>query len=168
MNTSEKLPAIFITGKCMWASITEVNTTYDPCWQIDVEVDEESRAVVEGAGLKIISGKLDKEGNVRPDFIKCKRNLYYKDGSEKVAPTVKDSQNLSWDGKAVGNGSGVCVKAQPYDWMHKTSTGRSADLVAVQVIELVEYDRPNNSDDFSVVEGGYVAEAVSEEIPFAS
>ena len=78
MTTREKLPPIFITGKAMWASVTDLNTTYDPCWTIDVEVDDDSRAVVEGAGLGIVSGKLDKEGNVRPDFVKIKRNLYKK------------------------------------------------------------------------------------------
>jgi hypothetical protein len=167
MTTKEKLPPIFITGKAMWASVIDLNTAYDPCWSIDVEVDDDSRAVVEGAGLSIVSGKLDKEGNVRPDFVKIKRNLQKKDGSERVAPTVKDSQNLPWDNKYIGNGSLVCVRAQPYDWNHKTNSGRSADLTAVQVIELIEYNQ-GSSDDFAVVEGGYIAKAAEEDIPFAS
>tara|TARA_R110002167_G_C12371633_1_gene624149 strand:- start:23 stop:532 length:510 start_codon:yes stop_codon:yes gene_type:complete len=169
MNTPISLPAIFVTGKSVWASVIDLNTTYDPCWTIDVEVDDESRAVVEGAGLKIVSGKLDKEGNVRPDFITIKRKHLKNDGSERVAPTVKDSQNLAWDNKYIGNGSLVCVRAQPYDWYHPPSknSGRSADLTAVQVIELVEYNQ-GSSDDFAVVPGGYVAEVVAEDIPFAS
>ena len=51
--------------------------------------------------------------------------------------------------------------------MHNNNTGRSADLVAVQVIDLVEYN-PEGSDDFDVVPGGYISSNVEEDIPFAS
>ena len=168
MNTRERLSPIFITGKAKWASVNNLNTSYEHCWQVDVEVDDDNRSVVEEAGLKIVSGKIENStGEVRPDFVTIKRKLLKKDGGERVAPSVKDSQNLVWDGKNIGNGSLVCVKAQPYDWMHNNNTGRSADLVAVQVIDLVEYN-PEGSDDFDVVPGGYISSNVEEDIPFAS
>ena len=84
------------------------------------------------------------------------------------APTVVDSQNNPWDKKLIGNGSVVTVKALPFEWNYAGKSGKSADLAAVQVVELVEY----GDKGFDVVEGGYVNEAAeqfaSDDIPFGN
>jgi hypothetical protein len=79
-----------------------------------------------------------------------------------------DSQNNPWDKKLIGNGSVVTVKALPFEWNYAGKAGTSADLAAVQVVELVEYAMDK---DFDVVEGGYVNNAASEmsdDIPFGN
>ena len=147
---------IYISGKCHYASIIEPNTKFDPVWSIQVEVDEDNRSVIEGAGLPI-NNKDDDRG----DFVTIKRKVLRADGSQRAAPSVKDSQNIPWNGKLIANGSTVNVKATPYEWNYKGKSGVSADLAAVQVVNFIEYTR--SDQDFEPVEGGYVQE---DNVPF--
>ena len=133
---------IYITGKCHYASITEPNTKFDPVWSIQVEVNDDNRSVVESAGLPIAN-----KGDERGDFVTIKRKVYRKDGSERQAPIVKDSQNNLWNGKLIANGSLVNVKAIPYDWNYAGKSGVSADLAAVQVVDFIEYT--DGREDFA-------------------
>jgi len=142
---------IYISGKCLYASITEPNTKFDPVWSIQVEVNDNNRAVIEGAGLPI-SNKDDDRG----DFVTIKRKVLRPDGSQRAAPFIKDSQNNIWNGKLIANGSTVNVKAVPYEWNYAGKSGVSADLAAVQVVDFIEYTR--DDQDFEPVEGGYVQE----------
>tara|TARA_R110000744_G_scaffold11441_7_gene34670 strand:+ start:820 stop:1275 length:456 start_codon:yes stop_codon:yes gene_type:complete len=147
---------IYITGKCHYASITEPNTKFEPVWSIQVEVDDSNRSVIEGANLPI-----NNKGDDRGDFVTIKRKVLRADGSQRAAPFIKDSQNNTWNGKLLANGSTVNVKAVPYDWNYAGKSGVSADLSAVQVVDFIEYTRDN--EDFKPVEGGYVQEEV---VPF--
>ena len=142
---------IYISGKCHYASIIEANTKFDPVWSIQVEVDEDNRSIIEGAGLPI-NNKDDDRG----DFVTIKRKVLRADGSQRAAPSVKDSQNNPWNGKLIANGSTVNVKATPYEWNYAGKSGVSADLAAVQVVDFIEYTR--DDQDFEPVEGGYVQE----------
>jgi len=142
---------IYISGKCHYASITEPNTKFDPVWSIQVEVNDNNRAVIEGAGLPI-SNKDDDRG----DFVTIKRKVLRPDGSQRAAPFIKDSQNNIWNGKLIANGSTVNVKAVPYEWNYAGKSGVSADLAAVQVVDFIEYTR--DDQDFEPVEGCYVQE----------
>jgi len=147
---------IYISGKCHYASIIEPNTKFDPVWSIQVAVDEDNRSVIEGAGLPI-NNKDDDRG----DFVTIKRKVLRADGSQRAAPSVKDSQNNPWNGKLIANGSTVNVKATPYEWNYAGKSGVSADLAAVQVVDFIEYTR--SDQDFEPVEGGYVQE---DNVPF--
>jgi len=106
------------------------------------------------------------KGDDRGDFVTIKRKVLKKDGTQRQAPIVKDSQNNNWDGKLIANGSTVNVKALPFDWSYAGKSGVSADLAAVQVVDFIEYS--TDGVDFDVVEGGYVTPIVEEDIPFAS
>ena len=142
---------IYISGKCHYASITEPNTKFEPVWSIQIEVDDNNRPVIEAAGLAI-NIKDDERG----DFVTVKRKVLRKDGSQRAAPFVKDSQNNPWNGKLIANGSTVNVKAIPFDWSYAGKTGISADLSAVQVVDFIEYTQDDR--DFEPVEGGYIQE----------
>ena len=135
-------------------SIIEPNTKFDPVWSIQVEVDDNNRSVIEGANLKITN-----KGDDRGDFVTIKRKVLRKDGSERKAPIVKDSQNNLWDDKLIANGSLVNVKAVPYEWNYAGKSGTSADLAAVQVVDFIEY--ANSKEDFAPVDGGYVQASAS-------
>ena len=145
----------FITGKWHYASVTEPNTKFEPVWSIQVEVNDDIRSAIEGAGLNI-SNKEDDRG----DFVTIKRKVLRKDGTQRQPPIVKDSQNNLWGGKLIANGSTVNVKAIPFKWEYAGKSGVSADLAAVQVVDFIEY---NEGGDFAPVEGGYVQE---ERVPF--
>ena len=153
------LEPIYLSGKCHYASVVEPNTTFEPTWQIDIALDKESKKLVEAAGLSIKN-----KGDDRGDYVTLKRKVLRKDGSRRRAPSVKDSQNNPWDSKPIGNGSTVNVKALPFDWSYAGKTGRSADLTAVQVVDLIEY----NTDDFDVVEDGYINTEAANDLAFAN
>ena len=156
---------LYLTGKCYWAAVVEPNSTFEPAWQVDLCLDADSKALVEGAGLNV-RNKEDERG----EFVTLKRKVQGKNGPRQ-APTVVDSQNNPWDKKLIGNGSVVTVKALPFEWNYAGKAGKSADLAAVQVVELVEY----GDKGFDVVEGGYVNDAASQmadlesdDIPFGN
>ena len=149
---------VYITGKCHYASITEPNTKFDPVWSIQVEVNDDNREVVEKSGLKVAN-----KGDERGDFVTIKRKVHRKDGTERNAPLVMDSQNNRWNNDTkIANGSTVNVKAIPYEWDYAGKSGVSADLAAVQIVDFIEYS--GNQQDFAPVDGGYVQEA--EAVPF--
>jgi len=149
---------VYITGKCHYASITEPNTKFDPVWSIQVEINDDNREVVEKSGLKVAN-----KGDERGDFVTIKRKVHRKDGSQRNAPLVMDSQNNRWNNdKKIANGSTVNVKAIPYEWDYAGKSGISADLAAVQIVDFIEYS--GNQQDFAPVDGGYVQEA--EAVPF--
>lgn len=149
---------IYITGKCHYASITEPNTKFDPVWSIQVEINDDNREVVEKSGLKVAN-----KGDERGDFVTIKRKVHRKDGTQRNAPLVMDSQNNRWNNdKKIANGSTVNVKAIPYEWDYAGKSGVSADLAAVQIVDFIEYT--GNQQDFAPVDGGYVQEA--EAVPF--
>ena len=119
---------VYITGKCHYASITEPNTKFDPVWSIQVEVNDDNREVVEKSGLKVAN-----KGDERGDFVTIKRKVHRKDGTQRNAPLVMDSQNNRWNNdKKIANGSTVNVKAIPYEWDYAGKSGVSADLAAVR------------------------------------
>ena len=161
---------LYLTGKCYWASVVEPNTRYEPTWQVDLCLDEDTKALVQEAGLTVRNKDDD-----RGEFVTLKRKVQGKKGARQ-APKVVDSQNNPWvvedeDGKSeyklIGNGSVVTVKALPFEWNYAGKSGKSADLDAVQVVELVEY----GDKGFDVVEGGYVNQAtaeMSDDIPFGN
>lgn len=136
-----------ISGKAYWASILSPNTTYEPVYSVDVCLDEDTKSLVESLGLNV-----QNKGDDRGDFVKIKRKVYKRDGSERPAPIVKDSQNNNWDGSLIGNGSMVNVKFATYDWEYNKKTGVASDLMGVQVVDLISY---GDNKDFSAVEGGY-------------
>ncbi len=149
---------VYITGKCHYASITEPNTKFDPVWSIQVEINDDNREVVEKSGLKVAN-----KGDERGDFVTIKRKVHRKDGTERTAPLVMDSQNNRWNNdKKIANGSTVNVKAIPYEWDYAGKSGISADLAAIQIVDFIEY--AGNQQDFAPVDGGYVQEA--EAVPF--
>ena len=154
--------AIYITGKCHYASVTEPNTKFEPVWTIQVEVNDDNRSVIESAGLNVSN-----KGDDRGDFVTIKRKVMRKDGTSRQGPIVKDSQNNDWDGKLIANGSTVNVKAIPFEWTYAGKSGVSADLAAIQIINFIEY-AGGDGKDFDVVPGGYVTPIVEEDIPFAS
>ena len=147
-SKSEVLTPRIISGKVFWASVIEPNTTFEPAWQVDISLDENTKKLAETDGLTI-KNKSDERG----DFVTLKRKVMKRDGDKRQPPRVIDSQNNPWDDKLIGNGSICNIKYMPYEWSAAGRSGVSADLLAVQVVDLVEY---GGKTDFEAVDGGYV------------
>ena len=73
-----------ISGKAHWASVLAPNTTYEPVYSIDLELDDDTKSTVEGLGLTIKN-----KGDDRNDFVTIKRKLYKKNGDERPAPGTR-------------------------------------------------------------------------------
>lgn len=125
-----------ITGKVFWASLVEPNTTYEPAWQLDVVLDQAAKKIVEGDGLTIRNKDDD-----RGDHITLKRKVFKSDGTKRVPPEVVDSKTKSWNGQLIGNGSLCNIKYKPYEWSRNGKSGVSAELVSVQILDLVPYTK---------------------------
>jgi hypothetical protein len=143
---NNKYDQILLSGKAYWASVVEPNTTYEPAWQVDVTVDEETKQKLESIGLSVKNKEDD-----RGDFFSCKRKVVKKDGSKRDAPRVIDAKKMPWDSRLIGNGSIVKVKIQPYEYAYAGKAGVTADFMAMQVIDLVPYGDP--SGDFQEEDG---------------
>jgi len=138
---------MMINGKAFWASLQTPNTTFDPCWQIDIALDKANKKIVEAAGLTIKN-----KGDDRGDFVSVKRKVARKDGKENQAPVVIDDKLRPFN-DLIGNGSVVNVKINTFDWDFKGKTGVGADLVKVQVVEHVSYAGATDDEDFQVIGG---------------
>jgi hypothetical protein len=141
-----KYDQVLLSGKAYWASVVEPNTTYEPAWQVDITVDEETKHKLESIGLSVKN-----KGDDRGDFFSCKRRVAKRDGSKRDAPRVIDAKKMPWDSRLIGNGSTVKVKIQPYEYAYAGKAGVTADFMAMQVIDLVPYGDP--SGDFQEEDG---------------
>ena len=156
-----------ISGKAYWASIVAPNTTFDSdgVWSIDVcNLDKKNLGIVNKDGLTVKN-----KGDDRGDFVTVKRKVRnQKSGELNRAPTLVDAQKRAMMNTAVGNGSVVNVKYNPFDWDFGGRKGIGANLNAVQVIDLIPYSSDNDGEDFEVVADGFSAEDSDEDITLAS
>ena len=157
-----------LNGKAYWASVVTPNTTFDEdgVYSIDLAVDEENKksAVSEGLSIK-------NKGDERGDFVTIKRKAKRKDGSLNRAPDIMDNMKRPLQNTLIGNGSTVNVLFKTYEWNHKPTnrSGKSADLQAVQVVNLIPYEGSNSASSAlkEVPEGNVITSTSTEfaEIP---
>ena len=128
-----------VRGIANWASVQAPNTTFEPVYQVDLTVSEESAAGLKNEGLNV--------KKVGEDFVyKFKRKQFKADGTENKKPVVVLADKTPFDG-LIGNGSEVIVQFSTYEWKNKFGSGISADLQGVQVLNLVEY-RAGDGEEF--------------------
>ena len=154
-----------ISGKAYWTSIASPNTTFDPDGVWTIDVGNLSKKAIEQ--LKSEGLTLKNKGDDRGDFVTIKRKVRRKDGSLSRAPDLVDGQKRSMSQTLIGNGSEVNVHYTTYEWEFKGRAGVSADLRAVQVVNLIPYNTEAD-EAFDVVDGGFVSGEGDEDIPFAS
>ena len=154
-----------ISGTAYWAAITNPNTTFDSdgVWTVDVaNLDKKNLDMVKKDGLTVKN-----KGDDRGDFVTVKRKVRRKDGSLNRAPDLVDGQKRTMTNTLIGNGSKVNVHYTTYEGEFKGRAGVSADLRAVQVVELIPYNTEAD-EAFDVVDGAFVSDEGDEDIPFAS
>lgn len=158
-----------LKGKAHWASISSPNTTYEPVWSVDLALEGDQLAKAKSLGLTIKN-----KGDDRGDFVKIKRNVKRRDGSENKQPALKDANKRDILGTLVGNGSDVNVAFKTYDWEYAGNKGVGTDLMAVQVVNLIPYGG-SEDDAFDVVPDGFVSDdgddafaSLDDDIPFGT
>ena len=131
---------MIVEGTGYWASIKTPNTTFEPVYTINLVVEQE---VADDFASK---GHTVKQMNEGPALV-IKRKVNGPNGMVRNAPRLID-QNKQDINLAVGNGSQVRVQCSEYEWEYAGKSGKSLDLQAVQVIELVEYKAEDGSEFF--------------------
>ncbi|KKP86883.1 MAG: hypothetical protein UR87_C0009G0012 [candidate division CPR3 bacterium GW2011_GWE2_35_7] len=142
------------TGIAMWSYTKQPDTKFDPCWRVTLLLSDAEAKKLKGIGLKV------KRNDDDVYEYKFKRNVDKKKGKEVIGknppPRVVDAGKNTFDG-IIGNGSIVNVQFAPYAWEYKGKKGLSADLQAIQIVDLVAYAGGTggdpNADEFDVVDG---------------
>ena len=122
---------MIIDGTAYWASIKTPNTTFEPVFTVNLVVSQD---VADDFASK---GHTVKQMDEGPALI-IKRKVNGPNGMVRNAPRLLD-QNKQDVNLAVGNGSKVRVQCNEYEWEYAGKEGKSLDLQAVQIIDLVEY-----------------------------
>lgn len=104
-------------------------------WSINVLLDDDKADKWKKLGT---SPKLKEENGVK--FVKLTKDcVWKKSGDPKKPPMVVDQFGEEVDPTIIGNGSKCNVQFSVRDWEYQGDKGKSAELVAVQVMDLVEY-----------------------------
>lgn len=131
---------MIVNGTAYWASIKTPNTTFEPMYTVNLVVDQTIADDFAGRGHTV------KQMDEGPALV-IKRKVNGPNGMVRNAPRLID-QNKQDINLAVGNGSQVRVQCSEFEWEYAGKTGKSLDLQAVQVIELVEYKAEDGSEFF--------------------
>jgi hypothetical protein len=132
-----------IKGKAMWAMVHTPDTKFEPMYRIDLLVDKKTADEVKEIGLKV---KETKDGLL----VRFRRKVNRKDGTVNKPPIVVDAAKQPF-GENIGNGSVVKVQFRPYKYDFRGNKGVSADLVAIQVLDLIPFGK--SEVEFDVEEG---------------
>ena len=109
-------------------------------YTVNLVVDQDTADDFAGRGHKV------KQMDEGPALI-IKRKVNGPNGMVRNAPRLLD-QNKQEVNLAVGNGSKIRVQCNEFEWEYAGNTGKSLDLQAVQIIDLVEYKAEDGSEFF--------------------
>ena len=130
-----------LEGTAYWAFVTTPNTTYDPCYTVNLVVDNETAQQFEDRGFTV------KQMNEGPAII-IKRKVNGPNGMIRKAPVLLDRRKQEID-VSVGNGSHVKVQYKEWESQWNGKTFKGLDFVKMQVLSLVEFNG-GVDDEFDV------------------
>ena len=119
-------------GLAYWASVTTPNTRYEPVYQVNLVVDQDTAEKYRAEGCSI------RDMEEGPALV-IKRKVNGPNGMIRQAPKLFDADKKPLD-ELICNSSKVKIQFNPYDWEYAGKTGKSLDFQAMQVLELVEYE----------------------------
>jgi|TARA_R110000803_G_scaffold49727_2_gene103449 hypothetical protein len=131
-----------IEGIAYWASVTTPNTTYEPCYTVNLVIPEDKAAAFRDEGHKVI----DKDEG--PTII-IKRKVNGPNGMIRNPPILMDSSRAAVDTR-VGNGSKVKVQYKPWEVSRNGTTYKGLDFQGMQVLNLVSFSL--DGDEFDIEE----------------
>ena len=130
-----------LEGTAYWAFVTTPNTKYDPCYSVNLVVDNDTAQEFEDKGFTV------KQMNEGPAII-IKRKVNGPNGMIRKAPVLMDRRKQEVDVN-VGNGSRVKVQYREWDSVWNGRTFKGLDFVKMQILDLVEYNDPD-ADEFEI------------------
>ena len=135
-----------ITGKAYWAKIVGAPVDgYQGAhkeWAMDLSIDEATKQRFIDEGLE---EKIKNKDDERGDFVTFRRKSVKRDGTDAKPIRVVDFQKNPWpENQLIGNGSKVNVKYAVNEGPNWISMG----IIAVQVVDLVEYEGGGDFEDF--------------------
>jgi len=125
--------------KVAWAKLGDnAGTKYmseEKEWSIDCLLSTEQAKVWTDSGVK--PAVKNKDGS---NFVKLKKDCVWRNsGDPKKPPMVVDSFGDAMDPTIIGNDSVCNIQYSVRDWNSQGQKGKSAELIAVQVVVLNEY-----------------------------
>ena len=134
----------------MWSKLGTPEKKYgtdETQWSIDLILsDDESRKWVR-SGLAQKERFMEVDGTEVP-VIKLRKDTHWKKSGEAKTPVkVLDAYGQDIDPRLIGNGTTVNAQYSTRDWEFQGRKGKSAELVAIQVINLVEYAGKSSAGD---------------------
>ncbi len=137
-----------IEGIAYWASVTSPNTTYEPCYTVNLVIPEDKAAEFRDQGYKV----LDKDEG--PTIV-MKRKVNGPNGMVRPAPILMDSSRTPIDLR-IGNGSKVKVQYKPWEISRNGTTYRGLDFQGMQVLNLKTYTV--DGDEFDIEDEEEISE----------
>tara|TARA_R100001244_G_scaffold38766_1_gene35074 strand:+ start:525 stop:953 length:429 start_codon:yes stop_codon:yes gene_type:complete len=119
-------------GLAYWASVTVPNRRYEPVYQVNLVLDQDTAEKYRSEGYTV------RDMEEGPALV-IKRKVNGPNGMIRQAPKLFDVDKKPLD-ELIGNGSKVKVQFSSYDWEYKGKAGKSLDFQAMQVLDLVEYE----------------------------
>ena len=137
--------------KVMWAKLGDnAGNKYmseEKEWSIDVVLDDDKASKWTEAG---ISPKVKEKDGLKTVTIR-KDCVYAKSGDPQKAPMVFDKFGKPLD-VLIGNDSVANVQFSVREWEFQGKKGKTAKLVAVQILDLVEFAGGGDSVEFTFAE----------------
>ena len=139
-----------VSGKAMWASITNPNTTYEPVWSINLVVDNDTAKKFSDDGYKVQNKPVSWSDEELPTVV-IKRKVNGPTFTREAPQLVGNERDSNGQWKElnvkVGNGSDVRVKYKEWTAERNGQVFKGLDLQKVQVINLVPYGDDEDFDD---------------------
>lgn len=143
---------ILVTGIAYYPMVYKPEPTYSK-YQLDLVVDDETAAKLEGLGIKPTMKKITSEDGRsvhyelksysekgHPGMIfTFRKNGLDAHNNEKPGPEVVDADGETPFTEAIGNGSTVRCSVELYVWEYKKKTGQGARLNGVQVLNHIPF-----------------------------
>ena len=134
-----------VRGTAYWAFVTTPNTTFEPCYTVNLVVDQKTASEFEDRGFTV------KQMDEGPALI-IKRKVNGPNGIVRKAPTLFDAKKREIDAN-VGNGSEVVVQYKEWESNWNGRTFKGLDFMKMQVIKLVEFNP--EKDEFEIEDDGF-------------
>ena len=161
--------ALLKAKKVMWVKLGQPEESWDKSftqWSLIALVDKEFQKKwikkgLPGGTAKNLPREIELDG-VTSAAIKLNRKTHYKKSGDEMKPVkVVDMFGQDVDPRIIGNGTTMNIQYKSNEYDFNGKQGFSAELIAVQVIDLVEYkggDSGTAGDEFEFM--------AKEEVPF--
>ena len=148
MLIKENAMALLKNKKIMWTKLSKPEESFDKSytyWSTIILIDQETSNKMKKAGMSGAGKTTVVDGQEVPSIKMNRKTHWKKSGDAKSPVRVVDMYGQDIDPRVIGNGSiaNVQYTATPYDFNGRK--GRSVELVAIQIVDLIEYKGGNSS-----------------------